>query len=85
MRSTNAIESLLSNVRQRTGQIDAFTTAHELPDHCAGGDAGYAPAQDSAGSSQKREKSRQTSSYDDFIACLLSTYCTEGLTALSVR
>ena len=23
--------------------------------------------------------------YDDFLACLLSTYCTEGLTALSVR
>ena len=26
IRSTNAIESLFSNVRQRTDQIDAFTT-----------------------------------------------------------
>lgn len=47
IRSTNAIESLFSNVRQRTDQIDAFTRRYELPDHCVGGDAGYSPAQDS--------------------------------------
>lgn len=47
IRSTNAIESLFSHVRQRTDQIDAFTRRYELPDHCVGGDAGYSPAQDS--------------------------------------
>ena len=39
--------SLFSNVRQRTDQIDVFTTAHELPEHRVGRDAGYWLAQDS--------------------------------------
>lgn len=46
IRSTNAIESLLSNVRQRTDQFDAFTRRYQLPDHRVGSDAGYSLAQD---------------------------------------
>lgn len=46
LRSTNAIESLFSNVRQRTDQIDAFTRRYQLPDHRVGGAAGYSLAQD---------------------------------------
>ena len=45
--STNAIESFLSNVRQRTDQIDAFTRRHQLSGHRLGHDAGYSFAQDS--------------------------------------
>ena len=47
IRSTNAIESLFSNVRSRTDQMDAFTRRYELPDHRLGRDAGYSLAQDS--------------------------------------
>ncbi len=36
IRTTNAIESLFSNVRQRTDQIDVFTLRVELPDHRLG-------------------------------------------------
>ena len=36
IRSTNAIESLFSNVRQRADQIDAFTTAHGFVSALAG-------------------------------------------------
>jgi len=47
IRSTIAIESFFSNVRQRTDQIDAFTRRYELPDHCVGRDARYSLVQDS--------------------------------------
>jgi len=47
IRSTNAIESLFSYVRQRTDQIDAFTRRVELLNHRMGRDAGYSLAQDS--------------------------------------
>lgn len=36
IRTTNAIESLFSNVRQRTNQIDVFTRRVELPHHRLG-------------------------------------------------
>jgi transposase-like protein len=47
IRSTNAIESLFSNVRQRTDQIDALYFGNQLSDHRVGRDAGYSLAQDS--------------------------------------
>jgi hypothetical protein len=47
IRSTNAIESLFSNVRQRTDQIDAFTTETSCLTIVWAVDAGYSLAQDS--------------------------------------
>ena len=41
IRSTNAIESFFSNVRQRTGQIDAITSGNQLSDYRLGRNAGY--------------------------------------------
>jgi len=38
IKTTNAIESLFSNVRQRTDQIDVFTRRVELSDHRLGND-----------------------------------------------
>jgi putative transposase len=46
IRSTNAIESLFSNVRQRTDQIDAFTRRVQLPDDRLGGHARYSFTKD---------------------------------------
>jgi hypothetical protein len=40
IRTTNAIESLFSNVRQRTDQIDVLYFGDQLPDHCLGDDPG---------------------------------------------
>src|SRR5437588_166781 len=40
---------------------------------------------DQRGQKQSSPHSLKAIIYDDFLACLLSTYCTEGLTALSVR
>jgi putative transposase len=45
IRSTNAIESLFSNVRQRTDQIDALYFGNKLSRHCLGRDAGHSFAQ----------------------------------------
>jgi hypothetical protein len=45
IRTTNAIESLWSLVRQRTDQIDVFTRRVELPDDRLGDDPGYSTAQ----------------------------------------
>jgi putative transposase len=47
IRSTNAIESFFSNVRQRTDQIDALYFGNQLSDDCLGGDAGRSYAQNS--------------------------------------
>src|SRR3989440_73590 len=41
IRTTNAIESFFSHVRQRTDQIDALYFGNQLSDHCVGSDAGY--------------------------------------------
>jgi len=43
IRTTNAIESLFSNVRQRTDQIDVFTRRVELPHDRLGDDRGHNP------------------------------------------
>jgi transposase-like protein len=48
IRTTNAIESFFSNVRQRTDQIDAFTTETRVSDHRLGDHASNACAQDSS-------------------------------------
>ncbi len=45
IQTTNAIESLFSNVRQRTDQIDVLYFGDQLPDHCLGHDPGYPFAQ----------------------------------------
>ena len=42
-----SFESLFSNVRQRTDQIDAFTRRVQLRHHRLSSDAGYSLAQDS--------------------------------------
>jgi hypothetical protein len=47
IRTTNAIESFFSNVRQRTDQIDTFTRRYQLPDDRLGGHAGHPCAKDS--------------------------------------
>jgi hypothetical protein len=47
IRTTNAIESFFSNVRQRPDQIDSFTRRHQLPDDRVGSHAGNSCAQDS--------------------------------------
>ena len=47
IQTTNAIEGFFSNVRQRTDQIDAFTTEMSLSDHCLGRDARYPFSQNS--------------------------------------
>jgi transposase-like protein len=44
IRTTNAIESLWSLVRQRTEQIDVFTRRVELPDHRLGNDRRHSTA-----------------------------------------
>ena len=54
IRSTNAIESLFSNVRQRTDQIDAFTTETSCLRHRLGRDARYPLAKDSGRLKAKR-------------------------------
>ncbi len=48
IQTTNAIESLFSNVRQRTDQIDVLYFGDQLPDHCLGHDPGYPFAQNLA-------------------------------------
>lgn len=45
LQSTNAIESLFSNVRQRTDQIDTFTTETSCLTIVLGDDPGYSLAQ----------------------------------------
>jgi putative transposase len=47
IRSTNAIESLFSNVRGRTDQIDVLYFGDELSDYRLGCDARYPPAKNS--------------------------------------
>ncbi|HET8911284.1 MAG TPA: transposase [Ktedonobacteraceae bacterium] len=41
IQTTNAIESLFSNVRQRTDQIDVLYFGDQLLDDCLGHDAGH--------------------------------------------
>src|SRR6266699_2484440 len=48
IQTTNAIESLFSNVRQRTDQIDVLYFGDQLPDHCLGDHSGYPLAQNLA-------------------------------------
>jgi len=48
IQTTNAIESLFSNVRQRTDQIDVLYFGDQLPHHCLGYDPGYPLAQNHA-------------------------------------
>jgi hypothetical protein len=45
MQTTNAIESLFSNVRQRTDQIDVLYFGDQLPGDCLGHDPGHPLAQ----------------------------------------
>jgi len=54
IQSTNAIESLFSNVRQRTDQIDVLYFGNQLPGHRLGHHAGYPFAQNLAGVSRER-------------------------------
>ncbi len=56
IRTTNAIESFFSNVRQRTDQIDAFTRRHQLLDHRVGRHARHTPAKRPVGKSQRSSK-----------------------------
>jgi putative transposase len=44
IQTTNTIESLFSNVRQRTDQIDVFTCRVQLPHHRLGNDPGHSLA-----------------------------------------
>jgi putative transposase len=52
IQSSNAIESLFSNVRQRTDQIDVLYFGNQLPGHRLGHHAGYPFAQNLAGVSR---------------------------------
>jgi transposase-like protein len=49
IQTTNAIESLFSNVRQRTDQIDVLYFGDQLTEHCLGHHPGYPLAQTLAG------------------------------------
>jgi len=49
IRTTNALESLFSNVRQRTDQIDVLYFGNQLSHHCLGDHPGYPFAQNIAG------------------------------------
>src|SRR5712692_8176732 len=49
IQTTNAIESLFSNVRQRTDQIDVLYFGDQLSHHCLGDDPGYPFAQNLGG------------------------------------
>jgi putative transposase len=46
IRTTNAIESFFSTVRQRTDQIDTRANRNELPERRVGGDARHSPPED---------------------------------------
>jgi hypothetical protein len=54
IQSTNAIESLFSNVRQRTDQIDVLYFGDQLPGDCLGHDPGHPLAQNLAVSAAPR-------------------------------